>query len=406
MAAPLAIACASLFAGVAAAPPLHPGQIGTDAALARATPVDGGGAVALTMPWDEPVAPANTTALGPPQILLPDGTATLAGLGSDVSSGGVPAVFVTGGTSGIPTNVLVAYHHAADTMTRTDPSCHLSWSVLAAIGKVESGHARGGAVDSSGRTLSPILGPVLSGGPYAAIRDTDGGRWDGNTAWDRAVGPMQFIPSSWRAHGVDGNGDGIADPSNIYDATLAAAGYLCTGNRDLSSTADLRAAIFGYNHSSAYVDTVLAWAQVYASGAQGTTPASGGGTVVLASGPGSTPRTTRPPHPTTPTPSPTRTPTATATPSQVPSDTPTATPTSATGQPTPTNTSSPTATSCPTDTPTPTGTDTPTDTPTPTPTPTSSDPSGTPSPTVDPCVTPTSTPTATNSQLPSPTSTP
>jgi hypothetical protein len=208
MAAPLAIACASLFAGVAAAPPLHPGQIGTDAALARATPVDGGGAVALTMPWDEPVAPANTTALGPPQILLPDGTATLAGLGSDVSSGGVPAVFVTGGTSGIPTNVLVAYHHAADTMTRTDPSCHLSWSVLAAIGKVESGHARGGAVDSSGRTLSPILGPVLSGGPYAAIRDTDGGRWDGNTAWDRAVGPMQFIPSSWRAHGVDGNGDG------------------------------------------------------------------------------------------------------------------------------------------------------------------------------------------------------
>jgi hypothetical protein len=321
--------------------------------------------------------------------------------------------------------VLVAYRQAAQTMASRDPGCHVPWPVLAGIGKVESGHARGGALDSNGRTLSPILGPVLSGGPYAAIRDTDDGRWDGDTVWDRAVGPMQFIPSSWRAHAVDGNGDGNADPSNIYDATLAAAGYLCTGDRDLSKTSDLRAAVFGYNHSSAYVDTVLAWARAYArGGGLAIAPVSGGG-VVLAGGNSNNSGAPNGRHTSRPRPTASATPTHAATPTATPTMTmtPTSSPTSsipATTDPTPTATATPTdsgtptptptETGCPTATPTPTdsGTPTPTDSPSPTPTPTPTDtpsPTGSPTPT-DPCATPTPTPTATSSELPSPTPSP
>ena len=144
---------------------------------------------------------------------------------------GVP-VRVTG--TALPARVLLAYRNAAASMRRSDPGCHLQWSLVAAIGKVESGHAFGGRVDRGGHTLTPILGPVLDGaGPFAAIPDSDGGRWDGDTTWDRAVGPMQFIPSSWAAWGQDADGDGTADPSDVDDAALATAAYLCAGDRDL-----------------------------------------------------------------------------------------------------------------------------------------------------------------------------
>ena len=47
---------------------------------------------------------------------------------------------------------------------------------------------------------------------------------------------MQFIPSTWMIYGADGNGDGIKDPFNIFDAALAAANYLCDAGGDLSTT--------------------------------------------------------------------------------------------------------------------------------------------------------------------------
>ena len=167
----------------------------------------------------------------------------------------------------VPARVLAAYRAAARSLGATDPGCNLSWSLLAGIGKVESGHAYGGAVDPRGDTLIPILGPVLDGGPgVAAIPDTDGGRFDTDRVWDRAVGPMQFIPTSWALLGADGNGDGRRDPNNIADATLAAGGYLCSGDRDLRNESDRRAAVFSYNHSEEYVDLVLAWADAYESG--------------------------------------------------------------------------------------------------------------------------------------------
>jgi hypothetical protein len=58
-------------------------------------------------------------------------------------------------------------------------------------------------------------------------------RWTVTPCTTRAVGPMQFIASTWRRVQVDGNGDGRGDPDNIYDAALGAAVYLCAGETDL-----------------------------------------------------------------------------------------------------------------------------------------------------------------------------
>ena len=100
-----------------------------------------------------------------------------------------------------PASVLAAYKKAEQDLASTDAACRLPWQLLAAIGKVESGQARGGKVDANGTTLSPILGPVLNGQGFALIKDTDGGAYDGDATHDRAVGPMQFIPSTWATLG-------------------------------------------------------------------------------------------------------------------------------------------------------------------------------------------------------------
>ncbi|GAA2401922.1 hypothetical protein GCM10010420_31230 [Streptomyces glaucosporus] len=168
--------------------------------------------------------------------------------------------------SGIPASVLAAYKKAERTLNSEQPGCNLPWQLLAAIGKVESGQARGGAVDEGGTTLRPILGPALNGVGFAHISDTDNGAYDGDTRYDRAVGPMQFIPSTWATWGADGNGDGREDPNNIYDAALAAGRYLCAGGRDLSNPADLERAILSYNHSRDYLRTVLSWLEFYRKG--------------------------------------------------------------------------------------------------------------------------------------------
>ncbi|MBV7694986.1 lytic transglycosylase domain-containing protein [Streptomyces sp. TRM70350] len=174
---------------------------------------------------------------------------------------------VTGdATAGIPATVLDAYKKAAAALREAKPGCNLPWELLAAIGKVESGQAGGGNVDASGDTITPILGPALNGNGFAHISDTDNGAYDGDSTYDRAVGPMQFIPSTWAWAGRDGNGDGVENPNNIYDAALAAGHYLCRFGWDLSVADDLHSAILSYNNSTDYLNTVLSWLEYYRKG--------------------------------------------------------------------------------------------------------------------------------------------
>ncbi|MFF1599306.1 lytic murein transglycosylase [Streptomyces mirabilis] len=212
----------------------------------------------------------------------------------------------------LPASVFAAYRHAEAELARTAPGCRLRWQLLAAIGQVESGQARGGRVTADGTTVAPILGPRLDGGAFAVMRDTDGGAYDGDAAYDRAVGPMQFIPSTWARWGTDGNGDGRADPDNVFDAALAAGRYLCAGGRDLSDPAELDRAVLGYNHSEAYLRTVRAWYAYFLDGYRVAPDSS-------AKSPAH-PEPSRPPS----TPKPSATPSAR--PSAVPSPTPSAHP--------------------------------------------------------------------------------
>jgi membrane-bound lytic murein transglycosylase B len=139
--------------------------------------------------------------------------------------------------------------------------CRIPWWVIAGIGRVESGHgsAHGSSLTPDGDTTVHILGIPLDGrGGTAAVGDTDGGRLDGDPAWDRAVGPMQFIPGTWARWAVDGNADGQADPHNIYDAAGAAARYLCFSRGDLVTEPAIRNALLAYNRSVPYGTKVLA----------------------------------------------------------------------------------------------------------------------------------------------------
>jgi hypothetical protein len=169
----------------------------------------------------------------------------------------------------LPEAALHAYKSAAAAENAADPTCRLPWTLLAGIGRVESNHGRfaGSVLGSDGISRPTILGVPLNGvGPVAAIADTDRGRWDGDTVWDRAVGPMQFIPSTWASAGRDGDGDGVKSPNDLNDAALAAAGYLCAGSGSLRTEDGMRAAIFRYNPSDYYVSLVMAFARGYQTG--------------------------------------------------------------------------------------------------------------------------------------------
>ncbi|WP_037906015.1 lytic transglycosylase domain-containing protein [Actinacidiphila yeochonensis] len=376
-----------------------PAATATSAQQDDGTPIDGGSPYVTQLP------PLNT----------PTGPVAASSGGQDTT------VTVPAGGATLPTTVLAAYERAQELIAKSDPGCELPWQLLAAIGQVESGQARGGAVDANGTTYQPILGPVLNGDGFADITDTDGGQYDGDAVHDRAVGPMQFIPSTWRTWGADGNNDGVANPNNIYDAALAAGHYLCADGRDLAVPADMDQAILGYNHSDAYLDLVRSWYEHFVNGGvvQGPDKSGSAGPTIPAPAPvPSTPATTSPsasPSPSSspsasPKPSPTKTAGGSASPSPSASSSPTGTPTGSpsdsptggqpsssptTGEPSSdptTPTDPPTTPGCPTDPATPTPTDSGQASPSPSPT-----DSGSASPTPDPCATDTTSPTPSDS---------
>ncbi len=167
--------------------------------------------------------------------------------------------------SDIPALVLDAYVRGAAAANRRIPGCRIHWTALAAIGRTESDHARegNGSLTLAGDVSPRILGPRLDGNGFAFVADTDGGALDGDPVVDRAVGPMQFIPGTWRGDGEDGNGDGIRDPNNIYDATTAAGMYLCRARQGLDLDQNLYTAALSYNHSASYAALIVTRAREY-----------------------------------------------------------------------------------------------------------------------------------------------
>lgn len=147
------------------------------------------------------------------------GTARRAGAGTPAVGESPPA---GRGTVGRPGSYLELYRRSAVVCPG------LSWTVLAAIGQVESSHGRNNGPSSAG-----------------------------------ALGPMQFMPATWKAYGRDGDGDGTADIWSPYDAVPSAAGYLCANGAGQGG-ARLEKAVWFYNHSWSYVAKVMAVARAYA----------------------------------------------------------------------------------------------------------------------------------------------
>ncbi len=241
--------------------------VGSGLALAvtdghRSTDTVAGSSPVVTVPETAVQHPESPTLPALPELPAPPET-------SATQVARVAGSPLAGSANGIPAAALAAYRRGAQLVDAADPGCNLDWALLAAIGKVESDHGRygGNGVDAQGTVRPGIYGIALDGThDTAVIRDTDGGAFDRDATHDRAMGPMQFIPGTWRTVGVDANGDGRKDPQNLMDAATAAAVYLCSGPGDLGTASGARTAVLRYNHSDAYADQVLAIARAYRGG--------------------------------------------------------------------------------------------------------------------------------------------
>lgn len=182
----------------------------------------------------------------------------------------------------IPARALQAYGYATVALGRAQPNCHLGWTTLAAIGRVESDHGRhrGARIGSDGQVSPPIRGVPLDGtNGNARIIDPAGAE---RPVYARAAGPFQFIPDTWKRWGTRADSDyqSIAkspqngkfaesdqtqgNPDDIDDAALAAARYLCAAGGNLATADGWRKAIYAYNHSDAYVRKIYETAINYA----------------------------------------------------------------------------------------------------------------------------------------------
>ncbi len=170
---------------------------------------------------------------------------------------------------GMPIEALEAYAYAARVAEVENPDCNLEWTTLAGIGQVEShnGTYRGSLIAPNGDVRPQIRGVRLDGtNGNLEIIDSEGVSHDGDAPYARAMGPMQFIPDTWKLYGVDANNDGIVSPDNFDDAALSAAGYLCWRGKDLSTPRGWMNALRAYNLSDQYARTVRDWATAYANG--------------------------------------------------------------------------------------------------------------------------------------------
>ncbi|MGC1739851.1 lytic transglycosylase domain-containing protein, partial [Mycobacterium sp.] len=171
----------------------------------------------------------------------------------------------------IPVTALEAYGYAARVAQVENPSCHIAWTTLAGIGQVESHHGtyHHATLLPNGDVRPPIRGVLLDGtNGTMRIIDSEPGGMDGDSDTVRAMGPMQFIPETWRLYGVDANNDGVVSVDNLDDAALSAAGYLCWRGKDLATPRGWITALWAYNESDVYARAVRDWATAYAAGHQ------------------------------------------------------------------------------------------------------------------------------------------
>jgi len=161
---------------------------------------------------------------------------------------------------------LEAYRNAERLMSLAQPNCGVSWNLLAGIGRIESLHANNGATDARGTAVRPIYGPTLDGSLAGNEIIVQSMAPSGQPTYARAMGPMQFLPGTWARYASDGDGDGRADPQNLFDASLAAARYLCSGGLNLRDQSQVLSSILRYNNSMPYARNVLGWAAAYATG--------------------------------------------------------------------------------------------------------------------------------------------
>jgi membrane-bound lytic murein transglycosylase B len=222
------------------------------------------GGIALSTVTREPGKPFPTQSATPPLAASPTGPGYVGLIDADWAQR-------TAKATGIPELAVLAYAGAVIRSAEVTPDCGLGWNTLAAIGLIESDHGRhgGSSIQPNFQVSPPIYGPILDGGATANIPDTDGGAIDGNAQYDRAVGPMQIIPQTWKSWPSDGNGDNIPDPQNIADAAVAAANYLCHASGGMSTPDGWRAGIAAYNAGAAYLKDVAAAAQRYREEAGG-----------------------------------------------------------------------------------------------------------------------------------------
>jgi membrane-bound lytic murein transglycosylase B len=245
--------------------------------IAAITPIVFAGAVGASPSSMAPVRDAAVTPLAAvaPSPINPDGASVVAATKTPTPfhiasttniSGPPPSVVVTSpGTLRIPMINLNAYQNAERMMAASYPGCGISWNLLAGIGRIESMHSNGGATDASGSAVRPIYGPALDG-TLPGNEVIEMGRNANRVMYARAMGPMQFLPGTWARYASDGNGDGKADVQNVFDASLAAARYLCSGGLNLRDQSQVMTAILRYNNSMAYAQNVLGWAAAYATG--------------------------------------------------------------------------------------------------------------------------------------------
>jgi membrane-bound lytic murein transglycosylase B len=212
----------------------------------------------------------------PTQAIKAPASVTVPGeIAPGVPAGATESIISGSSANGIPAAALAAYQRAAQVIDAADPTCHIDWQLIAAIGRVESDHGRygGNTLSADGISKPGIYGIPLDGSNgTATVADTDAGQYDNDPVSDRAVGPMQFIPSTWSIVGVDGDGDGKRNPQDINDASLATAVYLCSGKEDLSTAAGQRSAVYRYNHSQDYVNLVLSIMRAYTDGDYSAVP--------------------------------------------------------------------------------------------------------------------------------------